>query len=115
MKKEKNLNELQLNNIGVIEKIECDEEVKRRLLDLGLIKGTKIVPILTSPSKDPRAFEIRGSLIAIRKEDAENIKIKRSIGKTPVDRFYIKIKFLFFRPYHISNCLIQIRLILCNR
>ena len=30
---------------------------------------------LVSPSKDPRAFSIRGSLIAIRKEDANFIKV----------------------------------------
>ena len=50
--------------------------IRRRLLDLGLIRGTKIVPVLISPSKDPRAFEVRGSLIAIRKEDANNIIIE---------------------------------------
>ena len=86
----KTLNDLKVNNIGIIEKIECDEEIKRRLLDLGLIKGTKIIPVLTSPSKDPRAFEIRGSLIAIRKEDAENIKIKRSIGEILLTVFIVK-------------------------
>ena len=46
-----------------------------RLLDLGLVKGTKIVPVLVSPSKDPRAFFVRGSIIAIRKEEAQNIQI----------------------------------------
>ena len=50
--------------------------IRRRLLDLGLVKGAKITPVLVSPSKDPRAFEIRGTLIAIRKEDAKHIKIK---------------------------------------
>lgn len=50
--------------------------IRRRLLDLGLIKGTKIVPVLISPSKDPRAFDVRGSLIAIRKEDANKIIIE---------------------------------------
>ena len=71
------LNELELNNVGIVEMIKGNQEIKRRLLDLGLIKGTKILPVLISPSKDPRAFEFRGSLIAIRKEDAENIIIKQ--------------------------------------
>jgi ferrous iron transport protein A len=73
--KEMNLNDLQLNSVGKIEKIDCDDSIKRRLLDLGLVRGTKIVPILASPSKDPRAFLVRGSIIAIRKEEAEKIKI----------------------------------------
>lgn len=64
------LNELNLNEIGYIKNLNCNNDVKRRLLDLGLIKGTKITPIFVSPSGDPTAFEIRGSVIAIRVEDS---------------------------------------------
>ncbi len=73
---EKTVNELELGEIGIVNKIVGEETIKRRLLDLGLIEGTDIKPVLVSPSGDPRAFEFRGSLIAIRKEDAENIKLK---------------------------------------
>ena len=70
-----NLNQLPLNKIGKIKKTDCEECIKRRLLDMGLVKGTNIEPILASPSKDPRAFLVRGTIIAIRKEDAKDIKI----------------------------------------
>lgn len=50
--------------------------LKRRLLDLGIVKNTKITPVFKSPSGDPTAFEIRGTLIALRKEDASLIKVK---------------------------------------
>ena len=70
-----NLHQLPLNQSGIIEEINCNEGIKRRLLDLGLVKGTSIIPVLVSPSRDPRAFSVRGTTIAIRKEDAENIKI----------------------------------------
>ena len=69
------LDQLPLKQNGKIEKIECDERTKRRLLDMGLVKGTNIEPILISPSGDPRAFIVRGTIIAIRKEDAKDIKI----------------------------------------
>ena len=69
------LDDLPLNHFGIIREIFCTENMKRRLLDLGLIKGTKISPVLVSPSKDPRAFLVRGYIIAIRKEDAEKIQI----------------------------------------
>ncbi len=72
---EKSLNELKMGEIGKISKIIGEETIKRRLLDLGLIEGTKIKAVLISPSGDPRAFEFRGSLIAIRKEDGINIKV----------------------------------------
>lgn len=71
-----NLNQLPLNKSGKINKIECGEGIKRRLLDMGLVKETEITPILISPSGDPRAFLVRGTIIAIRKEDAKNIKIE---------------------------------------
>lgn len=71
-----NLSQLPLNKNGRIDEIKCDEGIKRRLLDMGLVKGTNIVPILVSPSRDPRAFLVRGTIIAIRKDDAKHIKIK---------------------------------------
>ena len=74
--KEKTVNELELGEIGIVNKIVGEETIKRRLLDLGLIEGTYLKAVLVSPSGDPRAFEFRGSLIAIREEDAENIKLK---------------------------------------
>lgn len=70
-----NLSQLPLNATGVIKDVKCDGNIKRRLLDMGLVKGTKIIPVLVSPSKDPRAFFVRGTIIAIRKEDAEKIQI----------------------------------------
>ena len=70
-----NLSELPLNKDGIIKNIKCQGNIKRRLLDLGLVNGTNIKPVLISPSKDPRAFEVRGTIIAIRKEDAENIEV----------------------------------------
>ncbi len=70
------LHDLSLGKSGKIIDIQCRENIKRRLLDLGLVEGTKIVPVLISPSGDPRAFEVRGTLIAIREEDARQIQIK---------------------------------------
>ncbi len=70
------LNELKLENEGKILNIECSENIKRRLLDLGLVKNTNIIPVLISPSGDPKAFEVRGTLIAIREEDTRKIEIK---------------------------------------
>ncbi len=72
---EKTLNQLPLNTKGIIEKLNCQGNIRRRLLDLGFVKGATITPVLISPSQDPRAFSIRGTLIAIRKEDANLITI----------------------------------------
>ena len=70
-----NLAQLPLNKDAKIERLICNGNIKRRLLDLGLVKGTKIRPILISPSGDPRAFLVRETIIAIRKEEAEKILV----------------------------------------
>ena len=49
--------------------------MRRRFLDIGLIKGTQIECVGKSPMGDPVAFLIRGAVIAIRCEDLENILI----------------------------------------
>ena len=71
------LNDLKFNEYGYIYDINCDDGVKKRLLDLGLVKDTCIIPILKSPSSGIKAFDIRGSLIAIRDEDSNLIKKKK--------------------------------------
>lgn len=71
-----NLNELPLNTVGIIDALNCNGNIRRRLLDLGLVKGTTITPVFKSPSGDPTAFEIRKTLIALRKEDSELINLK---------------------------------------
>lgn len=69
------LNELPLNTCGKVFKINSNCKIYRRLLDLGIIKDTKIIPVLKSPSGDPRAYEVRGTLIALRTEDSQYIDI----------------------------------------
>ncbi len=71
------LNNLKINKIAEIENINCENNIKRRMMDLGIVKGTKIKAILKSPSGNPRAYEVRGSVIAIRNEDAKQIVIKK--------------------------------------
>ncbi|MBR0423861.1 MAG: ferrous iron transport protein A [Clostridia bacterium] len=56
--------------------INCKGQIKRRLLDLGIIPGTFIKNIQCSPLGDPTAFLVRGAIIAIRKEDTKKIVVE---------------------------------------
>ena len=69
------LDKLPLNSYGYVKSVNCSPSIKRRLLDLGLISGTKIKPILKSPIGDPLAYKVRGSTIAIRKDDSRLIDV----------------------------------------
>lgn len=70
------LTDLPIDTEGKVLDLNCSGPIRRRLLDLGIVKGTLITPILKSPSGDPTAFFIRGSTIALRKEDASLIDVK---------------------------------------
>lgn len=66
---------LPIDSVGKVDKLNCGGDIQRRLLDLGIVKGTKITAIFKSPSGDPTAFSIRGSIIALRKDDASLIEV----------------------------------------
>lgn len=50
---------------------------RRRFMDLGILPGTQIVAEMRSPGGDPTAYIVRGALIALRKEQANLIKVRR--------------------------------------
>ena len=54
----------------------CVGAERLRLLDLGLVPGTRIRPELESPFGSPRAYLIRGTMIALRREQAEMILVQ---------------------------------------
>lgn len=54
----------------------CVGAERRRLLDLGLIPGTGIRAEFESPFGSPRSYLIRGSMIALRHEQAEKILLE---------------------------------------
>ncbi len=56
---------------------ECRGEIRRRLLDLGFVKGTSISISSISPLEDPTAYNIRNTLIALRKEEAQLVLIQK--------------------------------------
>lgn len=59
-----------------VDHITADGPERRRMLDLGMIPGTKIEVLQRSPSGDPAAYEIRGTVIALRDQEAAQIQVK---------------------------------------
>ncbi|MCA9975408.1 MAG: FeoA domain-containing protein, partial [Anaerolineales bacterium] len=55
----------------------CRGAERRRFMDLGILPGTEIVAELRSPGGDPTAYRIRGAMIALRREQADLIKVKK--------------------------------------
>ena len=59
------LDKLDINKCAKIHSLNCNGDLRRRLLDL----------VLKSPAGNPIAYEVRGSIIALRKEDSKLIMI----------------------------------------
>lgn len=71
----KNLSELNIGDEAIINKILTKGSMRRRFLDIGLIENTKVQCVGISPAGNPKAFLIRGAVIAIRNEDSADILI----------------------------------------
>ena len=69
----KALNKMKIDEEGMVTKNLIEN---RRLQDLGVVRGTKIKCILRSPLGDPTAYKIRGAIVAIRDEDAQNVLVE---------------------------------------
>lgn len=72
----KRLSEFSIGEKGIVKKIECDSEIKRRMLDLGLVVGVEVTLKKIAPLGDPFQISIRGYNLAIRKKECCNILVE---------------------------------------
>ena len=61
----------------VVSELTTAGSMRRRLLDIGLVKNTPVYCIGKSPGGDPAAYLICGAVIAIRAVDAATVLVKR--------------------------------------
>jgi DtxR family Mn-dependent transcriptional regulator len=54
----------------------CQGFSRRRLMDLGFTQGARIQPFLQTFAGDPRAYEVRGTLVALRRDQADQILVR---------------------------------------
>lgn len=75
------LSAIQEGQQATVETLLATDSMRRRLLDIGLVAGTKVTCLQKSPAGDPVAYLIRGAVIAIRSEDAERILVTPQTAK----------------------------------
>jgi DtxR family Mn-dependent transcriptional regulator len=56
----------------------CQGFSRRRLMDLGFTEGARIRPFLKTFAGDPRAYEVRGTLVALRRDQASQVLVRRA-------------------------------------
>jgi len=76
------LSELKSRLVARIVKLDerCQGFTRRRFLDLGLTPGTEIFPELENSFREPRAYRVRGTLIALRNEQADLILVEPAVS-----------------------------------
>lgn len=72
----KYLCDLEVGQSCIVSEILTRGSMRRRFLDIGLIENTVVKCVGQSPSGDPKAYLIRGAVIAIRSDDSGGIIVR---------------------------------------
>lgn len=75
---ENTLSSLKTGERGVILELKSAGDLRRRLLDMGLVRGTAVECVGRSTGGDPKAYLVRGAVLAIRSSDGADIIIKKA-------------------------------------
>lgn len=57
-------------------KLHGEGAVKRRIMDMGLTKGTEVYVRKVAPLGDPVEVTVRGYELSLRKDDAQMVEVK---------------------------------------
>ena len=72
----KTLRDVKIGETAVIEKLHGEGALKRRIMDMGLTKGTKVYVRKVAPLGDPMEVTVRGYELSLRKADTEMIEVE---------------------------------------
>lgn len=70
------LKEVKIGQTVRVTKLNGEGAVKRRIMDMGITKGTEISVRKVAPLGDPIEITVRGYELSLRKEDAEKIEVE---------------------------------------
>lgn len=61
---------------GKVVAVGGDADATRRLMDMGLIRGTTVEVVRTAPLGDPLEVKLRGFMLTLRRAEAEHIEVE---------------------------------------
>ena len=71
------LADLREGEAGVIDRIDLGGDLAHRLMEMGFLPGMRVTAARCAPGGDPRVFQVDGTEIALRKETAARLIVKR--------------------------------------
>ena len=72
----KTLRETRIGETVKVVKLHGEGAVKRRIMDMGITKGTEVYVRKVAPLGDPIELTVRGYELSLRKADAEKIEVE---------------------------------------
>lgn len=72
----KNLRDAAIGTSVKVKKLHGEGAAKRRIMDMGITKGTEVFIRKVAPLGDPIEVTVRGYELSLRKQDAETIEIE---------------------------------------
>ena len=70
------LGDAKVGSTVVVTKIEGDSAYKRRIMDMGITKGSELYIRKVAPLGDPVEITVRGYELSVRKDDAQCVQVK---------------------------------------
>ena len=70
------LGDAKVGTTVVVTKIEGDSAYKRRIMDMGVTKGSELFIRKVAPLGDPVEITVRGYELTVRKADAQCVEVK---------------------------------------
>ena len=72
----KTLRSVNIGGTAKVVKVHGDGAIRRRIMDMGITKGTEIYVRKVAPLGDPLELTVRGYELSLRKADAEMVEVE---------------------------------------
>ena len=77
----KTLRNVKVGETATIVRLHGEGALKRRIMDMGLTRGTEVFVRKVAPLGDPMELTVRGYELSVRKGDAELIEVEETAGQ----------------------------------
>ena len=74
------LSSLEPGQKGIVVRVAGPPDLRRRLMDMGLVGGTEVVVVRKAPLADPIEYEVRGYNLSLRRREADLVYVTPVYG-----------------------------------
>lgn len=72
----KTLNELKPGDLALVKKVHGEGNLRKRILDMGIIRGTRLEMVKKAPLGDPIEIKIKGYDLSLRRTEAALVEVE---------------------------------------